>query len=321
MAGRRGNVAWMSLDIQSGKGVPVAVPTNKLPFAGGNILPRNERGELSETDASRDQGDTYAQQGGVEGSPSAYARDPYMPAVLQAALGARVDTPGTHAAGVDYEAALTAANSIPYVTLHKMLDDYLYERFEDVLVNELTLRAEAGQPLTWEIGVLGRKATRLLTDPAPLVDVAQEDVYNFNEVAVTFNGGPTSLVSSMELTYGNGVSLQQTDDYIPYDVVAGQRSVTVGFNMIFENYDHYNEFHYGASNGVNQVGSVFETDVSFTYTKGAANEIALVLDAITVEEYPVEPDPGGEPIVVPVRARAKRSGSPVLAATVKTQGV
>jgi hypothetical protein len=175
--------------------------------------------------------------------------------------------------------------------------------------------------MTVELGILGRRVERLAADPAPAVDVAQEDVYNFNEVAVSIGGAATSLVSSMELTYSNGVSLQQTDDYIPYDVVAGQRAVTVGFNMIFENFDHYNAFHYGSPTGTAQVGSVYQTDLNFTYTKGADNAVAFDLPSITIEEYPVDPDTGGDPIVVPVRARAKRSASPVLEVTVDTQVV
>lgn len=314
MAGAPSNVAWVSFQKQTAKGTPVALPTQKAPFAGGNILPDRQTARLSETDASRDAGVNYAQRGGVAGSPSIYGRDDTIGPVLEGAMGTKVRT-----GAVNFVDTYTPANALPYMTVHKMLGNIVYERFEDVMINELSVRSEAGSPLTVEAGLIGRTSTFLTADPAPAVAVAASAVYNYNEVAVTFAGGATSLISSLDLTYSNGVDYQQTDDFVPYDLAPGTREVTVGFDMIFETADHYRAFAYGSTVGTTQSATLYTTDLSFTFTKGTNNEIKFTLPSITVEELPPEPDPGGGPITVAVRAAANRSSSPVLTAVVKTQ--
>ena len=324
MAGLRGNQAWILASKQTAKGVvapvtepgPAAAGAFKLPLSGGNVGPVRETDNLAETDASRDRGVTYVTSSGVEGSPEAYVRDNYIGFLLQAALGADAVTGTTP----NFVHTFTPSNTLPYVTLWRDVGDTLYEEFRDCKVGTLTIGAEAGAPLTVTYGVQGLQATRLTAAPDTVpVPLSAGPVYSFNDAAVTLGGGATALVRSFELTIENNLSRQQTDDVSPYDVVEGQREVSLTFDLIFETLDEYNKFHYGGPAGTTVSPNVFTTSAVFTFTKGANNEIAFNLPSIAYTEFPVEPNPGGDPIVASVAAAAQRGGSPVVTATVKNQ--
>jgi hypothetical protein len=315
MAGLRGNQAYLLGGKQTGRGVPATTFAARWPFSGGDLSPTRAIDQLSETDANRDEGTSYVQQTAAEGSPEVYVRDNSVHLPLYYALGAI----STSAGPTNFTHTLTPANTLPYVTFGKMLGATLYEQYEDCMVSELTVSADAGSPLTAAFSVQGRKSIRQAAEWA--TPPAQENgaVYNFNEAAVTLGGGATSLVSSFEMTYTNNVSTQQTDDSVPYDVVPGLRSATLGFRLIFEDLVEYNKFHYGGAAGTTQSPNIFTTSAAFTFTKGVNNEVSFTFPNIAYEEFGAAPDPGGDPIVVDVRARTQRSGSPIVTAVVKNQ--
>ena len=319
MAGLKGNVAWLLSGKQSAKGTPATVAAAtcyKMPLTGGNMGPVREVDNLSETDGSRDRGISYVVSSGVEGTPEFYVRDASIGYWLHKVLGADAPT-GTMP---NFVHAITPSNTLPYITCWKMLGDTLYERYQDCKVGSLTISAEAGQPLTASANIQGVNATRLTTNPdnTNLVSVDSGSVYNFNDATVTLGGGATALVRSFELTIENNLTRQQTDDVQPYDVVEGTREISLGFDLIFETLDEYNKFHYGGAAGTVISPNIFTTSALFTFTKGANNEISFNLPTIAYEEFPVEPDAGGDPVVSSVRAVGQRGGT-ILTATVKNQ--
>ena len=313
MAGLRGGQAYIARAKQTAKGTPNTTYAEREPFSGGNIAPSREIDNLSETDANRDQGISYVQQTGVEGSPERYVRDTTIHHHLYDALGA-IATTGT----TDFEHVITPANSLPYLTLLKGLGGTLWEQFNDCKVGELTISSDTGGALTVSSDVQGREAVRLTSEPGSLPALEAIEPFYMNEAAVTLGGASTSLVGSFELTISNNLSLQQTDDSKPYDVVEGQREVTLGFNLIFETLAEYNKFHYGGAAGTAQSSSLATTSFEITFSKSATNFLTLELPLIAYEEFPVEPDPGGDPVEVDVRARAQR-GAAVVTATVGNQ--
>ena len=320
MAGLKGNVAWIAAAKQASKGSAatlVAANAVKNALSGGNIGPVRETDNLSETDASRDRGVTYVTSAGVEGEPEVYVRDSSIGFWLYAAFGA-IATTGV---GPNFVHTLTPANTLPYITVWKMLSDTLYEEYRDCKVASISVSAEAGAPLTASIGIQGAKSTRLTAAPdqATPVPVENTDVYSYNDVAVTLGGGATALVRSFEFSLENSITRQQTDDVEPYDVVEGVREVSLGFDLIFESLDEYNKFHYGGAAGTQISPNIFTTSGTFTFTKGTNNEVAFNLPRLAYEEFPVEADPGGDPIVVSARAVGQRGGTPIVTATVKNQ--
>lgn len=325
MAGLRGNEAWVLAAKQTAKGAAAAVAAPgpavagayKMPLSGGNISPVRETDNLSETDASRDQGVAYVTSSGVEGSPEFYLRDASAPFWLHAALGSVASSGSTP----NFTHTITPGNALPYITAWRNISSTLYEQFRDCKVGSLTVSADAGAPLTLAAGIQGLQATRLTADPdaTNLVDLQNGPVYNYNDATVLLGGGATALVSSFELTIENNVSRQQTDDVVPYDVVEGTREVSLGFDLIFESLDEYNKFHYGGAAGTQISPNIFTTSAVFTFSKGVNNEVAFNLPSIAYQEFPVEASPGGDPVTVSVRAVAQRGGSPVVTATVKNQ--
>ena len=316
MAGLRGNDALLALAKQTAKGTPNTTYTDALPFSGGNIAPSRTTDQLSETDSQRDQGVTFVQQTGVEGDPEVYVRDASIHRLLNGVLGSTASTGATN-----YTHTITPANTIPYFTFFKEIGDTLYEQFDDCKISELTISADAGQPLTAALNVMGRQATRLAAEPASVtaLTLAAGSVYNYNEATVTLAGSTTALVGSFELTITNNVTTQQTDDSIPYDVIEGLREVTLGFSLIFESLAEYNRFHYGGTSGTAQSNTLGTTSADFLFSKGANNSIQFTLPSIAYTEFPVAPDPGGDPVSVDVTAVAQRGGSPVVTAVVKNQ--
>lgn len=320
MAGLRGNVGWLAAAKQTAKGSAATLAAangHKNAFSGGNIGPVRETDTLSETDASRDRGIAYVTQAGVEGEPEIYVRDESIVFWLNSALGALATT----GAGPNYTHTLTPANALPYITVWRNISDTLWEQYRDCKVGSIAISAEAGSPLTATVGIQGARSTRLTAAPDTASPVAVENIvpFNYNDVAVQLGGGATSLVRSFELTVENNLTRQYTDDVEPYDVVEGLREISLGFDLVFESLDEYNKFHYGGAAGTTSSSTIFETSAIFTFAKGANNEIAFNLPRLAYEEFPVEPDPGGDPITVSVRAVGQRGGTPIVTATVKNQ--
>jgi Phage tail tube protein len=319
MAGLRGNVAWLLAQKQTAKGAAATISlasAYKMPFSGGNIAPVREVDNLAETDSSRDRGVSYVVTSGVEGSPEFYARDASAGFWLWAALGADAVSGTTN-----FTHAITPTNLLPYITVWRNIGDTLWEQYRDCKVSSLTIAADAGQPLQMTAGIQGLQATRLTATPDTAIPIPIQTgaVYNFNECTVTLAGGATALVSSFELTIENNVTRQQTDDVVPYDVAEGQREISLSFNLIFETLDEYNKFHYGGVSGTTISPTVFTTSAQFTFSKGVNNSIDFLLPSIAYTEFPIEPSPGGDPIVASVAAAGQRGASPIVTATVKNQ--
>lgn len=319
MAGLKGNVAWLAAAKQTAKGTPNTTYTYAMPFVGGNIQPTREVARLSETDSSRDVGIGYMSQVGVEGTPEVYVRDASIGFWGQAALG--LSTPsGT----TNYTHVQTPANTLPYLTLARNIGDLLWEQFNDCKVTSLTLRASATEPLTAAIGVTGRSTIRLTSAPT-IPALAAETPYNYNDSAtpngtVTIGAVTTYAVSAFETTVENNVNYQWVNSFVPYDLVEGQRTATLGFDLIMEDLVEYNKFHYGGAAGTTQSGTLFETTATFMFYKTTNNSLKIEYLHLIYEEFPVEPSAAGDPVVVSVRGSSQRNAvDPVIKITLKNQ--
>ncbi len=305
MAGLSGKSAWFAGAKQSAKGTAATAAIFKSPFSGGSINPRRDTDRLAETDSSRDQGAAYITSGGVEGSPEVYVRPNSIGYYLHGVMG-DVATAGTDP---NFTHTFTPGLALPLYTFWKNVGGAtgLYERYVDCKIGALTISADAGAPLTAAATIMGVTPSRLTTDPADTLELDSETVFNFNNAAVTIGGAATRLVSSFELSIENNIDAQQTDDFLPYDISVGQREISLGFDMIFENLTEYNKFHYGGAAGTAISDSIFTSSAQFTFTLNTNTEIVFALPSVAYEEFPVEPDPGGDPITVSVRAVAQKT--------------
>lgn len=317
MAGIRGSQAYLVAAKQTAKAAEPAAWQDKYFFSGGNIGPSRGTDQLSETDNNRNAGDFYVTQTGVEGSPEVYARDASIHHILEYALGTVV-----HSGATNFIHTVTPGAALPYVTFGKGQGGVLFEQYNDTKVDELTISAGTASPLTAAFSVQGRSAKRLAAEwSAGLAPPAASTIapMNFNQATVKVGGSTTALVSSFEATISNNLTLQQTDDSVPFDVVEGTLAVTLGFDLIFEDLKEYNKFHYGGEAGTTQSPTIFTTSANFLFTVGVNNSLEFNFPSIAYQEFPVEPDPGGGPVVVSVRAAAQRHAEGFVTAVVKNQ--
>lgn len=328
MAGLKGNVAWWAIEpnVAGAKGAPAPGSAQLIPFSGGNLSVTRETANFSETDSSRDQGTSYTVRSGVEGNPEAYVRDSYMHKLLTAALG----TDAAVTTGGNTVHTISPANGLPYMTMWRMQSDLLWEKFDDCMVSELSIKGDAGAPLTATASVMGLTPTRLTVNPvttwaalaptAIISTITSDAPYTYNTATVSLGGSTVRTVKSFELQINNNVKTQQTDDVNPYDVVPGQREITLSFDLIFENLDDYNLFNYGSTSGTAISSAITTRAAEFTFAGASANNsIKFNIPRLAYEAFPVEPNAGGDPITVSVRAQAQRGSTSIITAEVKNQ--
>jgi hypothetical protein len=318
MAGLRGNQAYWVAAKQTAKGAEPTAWQDTHLFTDGNLGPSRNTDQLAETDSNSQAGDFYVTQTASEGQPQAYIRDASIHHLLEYALGA-----ATHEGTVgEYTHKITGAPALPYVTFGKGQGATLYEQLNDCKVDELSLNWSTASPGTVSVSFMGRGAVRKTSEWAAGLAppaVASQAPLNFNNAVVKIGGAETRLVSSFELTISRNLTLQQTDDAIPYDVVEGQYAVTLGFDYIIEDLKEYNKFHYGGEAGTTQSPTIYTTEnLTFEFAGASVkNNLAIVIPKTAYTEFPIEPDAGGAPTVSAVRGAAQRSSEGFIKATVK----
>jgi hypothetical protein len=249
----------------------------------------------------------------------------------QASPGTTTFTSGTVSAAGTH--TITPANGLPYYTFWRNQSDVLWESFQDCMVGELTIKGEAGAPLSASASVMGLTPTRSTAETSATswnTKIANDACYNYNDAQVAIGGtvgstglitSPTitSLVRSVEVQITNNLNVQQTDDVTPYDMVPGTREINISFDLILDTLDEYNKFFYGGASGTSASSSIYTTPMQIKFTKSATSNITLDFPSVAYEAFPVQPNPNGDPIVVSVRAQAQRTGDvlkPIMTATV-----
>lgn len=319
MAGLRGSQAQWMFAKQTAK---EAVPTKWLDgffFTDGNLSPTKQTDQLAETDTSRNAGNFFVTQTGSEGAPSAYARSEGIQHILEAAMGAVVHSGTTP----KFIHTITPAAALPYVTLGKSQGGTLFEQFNDCKLDELSFSWSTGQPGTFSASFMGRNATRLpavwtgeLAPPAP----STRAPFSFNNATVKLNGVETRLASSFEITISNNLTVQQTDDSVPFDIVEGTFAVTFGYDYIIQDLVEYNKFNYGGESGTTQKPEIYEGEnLTILFEQEEKNALEFKVPKYAYTEFPVEPDAGGAPTTSAVRGASQRSSEGFLKAVVKNE--
>lgn len=316
MAGLRGSQAFMVSAAAVAKGSP-ATKWAQTNFFAGNARPEPTRvlGQLAETDTTRQAANSYVQQTGMGGAPVFYAREDSIHDWLFYVLGAKADS-GTVG---EFKHILTPAATLPYLTLGTGIGATLFEQYNDVMCSQLDLSAATGSPLTATATVAGLASVRQAAEwTAGLAPPAASAVppFNYNQVTAKLGGAETRLISSFNCSITNGVTTQQTDESVPFDVVPGTFAVSMGFDLIFENMLEYNKFHYGGEAGTTQSNEIFTTSASFKFEFTAKRFLLLTFPQLAYQTFPVNPDPSGAPVVASVTAFAQRGASPFLTAEV-----
>lgn len=319
MAGLRGNQAFWVAAAQTAKGAEPTKWQDTYLFTNGNISPTRQTAQLAETDSNRNAGDFFVTQTGSEGAPEAYVRTASIHHLLYYALGAQTDE-GKAEEGFTHKLASAAA--LPYVTFGKGQGGVLYEQFNDCKVDTLALSWATGQPGTVAATIMGRAAVRKAENWKEALappETSSAAPVNFNGATVKIGGAETRLVSSFDLTISNNLTVQQTDDSIPFDIVEGPLAVTLSFDYIVEDLKEYNKFNYGGESGTAQSAAIYTTEnLTFEFAGPTAKDsLKLVIPKTAYTEFPIEPDAGGAPVTAAVKGAAQRATAGFLEATVK----
>lgn len=250
----------------------------------------------------------------------------------QASPGTTTFSSGTVSQSGTHTITPTDSANLPYFTFWRNQSDTLWESFTDCQFGELTIKGEAGAPLSVTTAIMGLTPTRSATEFAATswnTKTTTEACYSYNNATIALGGtvGATGIVSgatatglvrSVEIQVSNNLNVQQTDDVTPFDMVPGQRQVNISFDLILDSLDEYNKFFYGGSSGTSVSSSIYTTPMVVTFANGS-NSIKFDIPSVAYEAFPVQPNPNGDPIVVSVRAQAQRTGDPakpIITATV-----
>lgn len=305
MAGLSGFQGYFGAARQTAKGTAAATPKYANPFTGGSAGPERVVERLQETDNNRDPGSAYLVRGGAAGSPELYVRPESFPIYAVGALG-KIATSG---AGPYTHVIDTATGKLPYFSYFKQVGGKVFERYEDCMVNSLTVRSEAGQPLTAVVNFMGLSSTISTTEWASAPTPDADDPWYYHQATVTLGGATVANVRSFEVTVENNLSQQQTDAIPLYDVVPGRRDLSFSLDMIFDDttaYNAYKTWMYGA--GTTQSSTLQTTSVLLSFANGT-DTLSIDIPSAAYEEFPVDPDAGGDPVVASIRGAGIRPAS------------
>lgn len=301
MAGWSGNVATLGFAKQSAKGVTAAVAGYKTKFTGGNMQPVRTIDRLNETSGTRDVGAAFLSTVMARGTASFYLRQAEMGALAFYALGANVDS-GTMPNFL--HTSTPVDTDLPWTTWWRMIAGAtgagsLIEKYVDSKVDTLKVSGGAGQPLQAEVTTIGLTPSFLATDDATAITT--ESPYTWDQVTITKGGGAISTCQSVDLTIANNLEVVMGNgNFTPFDLFPGERQISGTATILYEDVTKdYKQYHYATTGaGAASVSrTLFQQQLIFTFTLNANVAIAITLNNVTYTEVPVEPQPGGAPIM------------------------
>jgi hypothetical protein len=300
MPGISSRIGTWAIARQTAKGTPVANPTNVYYLrAAPSLAPTKVVETLPMTDAQRDPGKNIVSRIGVEGDVPIYANVEGIGLLFYGALGANANS----GAGPNYTHTITPASDTPWFTMWRMVGNVIYERFVDCKINGLTLEGAAGGALGITLSVIGIKAEKLAGAFTGTPLFCSEFLFAESD---TFHKVATVARPIDRLTWGvtNNGAPWQANAYRPEDIDVGNRDWTLDWGQRFNDAAEYHEHFYGA--GTDQVTTIPSKAWEVEFRKTAVQSLKIAHAGVSYREYPVQPDPAGDPIGVGVSAAIER---------------
>ena len=311
------NVARYYFAFQATKGTPAAAPQYSIDVTSADLSPTVETETRAETGLGRDVGDTYIRLLTAGGNVTTNLRAMTAGALFYGVLGAKAVV----GASAPYTHTLTVANDQPWMTWWRMVGDAIYERFDDCKITSLNTEWAAGGDVSAALGVTGLNFAKL-TGSIP--------------VGATHDSGPVLRVPGVvytvdsvvdnTLTQGNvnieaGQTAIQTVNVYPDYLEPGQRTIEVSWEQVFANATRYNDFLYSGSTPRQ---TVREMPVKFEFLDPATpaqKALTLEIPRVGMSPSSVNPDPGGDPLRLPVAGQAYRPVSGSIATAIVKNAV
>lgn len=294
------------IGVQTAKGTPAASPTVRAFFAAApSIQPYITDARYTMTDGSRDAGDPYVSQMGVQGDIPVYAHPDLMAILWHAVLGANADSgasdPFTHTA--------TPANDLPYVTIWRSIAGVIFEKYTDCKVDTLTIDGQAGQPLVVTLGIkgitstFGSNETGNPTTTSPYLYMHGAGLLKVDTVAYP--------IHALNLEVNNNLQPFQADDFIVDNIDPQAREITGSYSIRFSGATalplDYRKFFYGGDAGTSLVGSFATHALDFKFSQSVSRNMDVAVPVAKWADVPVQPDPGGNVIEVQCAFEAMRN--------------
>lgn len=227
-----------------------------------------------EIGGGRDTADAYLGTVGFSGDYDMYVRYRAIGLFLKNVLGAATTTPDTPVAGANTHVITPVDGQVPFMTVYEEISDGL-ERFiySDVVVNTLSLEAEANGFLTATVGLIGRLVTPGVAaiDGAPLTDNTAMTVGT--NIQVTY-AGVSLPAKSMSISISN--NFEDDNFYLGSfflgDLTAQAREVSGSVTLRHEDASYMRQSLYGTPTA--------------TTIGGITTKEPLVISAASYEDIP-----------------------------------
>ena len=297
MPGQPGNYFTAAFGKQSAKGVAQPTPAFKARATGGFVRPERQIVDLDETDSSRQATESVVVGSRAGGTMSHYLRSSEYGLFAYAAMGAIASGGGIH--------TLTSTGAAPYLTVHEAFGgNVLVNRYVDCRCIRHVVRGAVGGVFTVENTWAGISAGLGQVDPAGAASAATPLVWP--NVTVTKGGTTADVISDIELSVDNGGEYIEGDVGMePIDYVFGRFIVTGQITVLFEDDDHFREFHGGSAAAVVPGATLFSEDLLIDINRSSTDRVIWDMTEVQYTSYDLQPNAAGTPIRVPMAFRAK----------------
>lgn len=299
-----GNVADLAFALQAAKGTGAAASQHRTYHTGGGVAPMRDIADIEETTGGRLRSTAYVQQARAEGSPQMVARPNFLGLLLYAGMGAKAVTgiadPYTH--------TFTLASSQPWVTVWRMLQNGLFEKFTDCKVVGLHFASEAGGLLQVTADILGLTPSYLAAHEATVgVEITNAFIHSDGVGQLQVEGVAVASIESFSLDITGGHQLQQGDSVTGYDISEGMFDITLSTRQLLSDFALWNRLHYGAAApaaGTTPTRNILElagtpAGIDFKFERPGTPERSVEFQAPRLQVLGiegVEPNTNGDPL-------------------------
>ena len=313
MAGFRSSNGYLGFGYQFAKGTGVR-PSTFVRLSGEETISHaqefNENRSLS---ADRKIDSITKTVHRIVGTFATYLRPGNGAELLAYCLGAD----SVSSAGGLYTHTITPANTIPWISFERYLDNV--ERFIDCKINQIVITGNTGQGVMIEVNF---KALDSAIQTAAWTATYQTDEYfMFHDGTYTINGTSNTNLAGFTITINNALEDIPTTSFKLNDLLEGQFDIEVTYRLKFEASDTlYPAILYGASTTLVDTLYTGNFTANLDYGSGTSErQCQLAIPYLkVVEESGKHLDPNTKAVYLQVRAKAYNvSGSSIITVTAK----
>lgn len=299
------NVFQIGLGIQSAKGATPTTPSYWLDVTGSDLGPQPESERRSETGLGVDVGGSYIRVLGAGGSANVILRPSTAPLIFYGILGTKAVTgagPYTH--------TITAASTKPFFTVWRSLGGQLWEVFRDCQFTGVNVQWGAGGDVTADCSITGLSFTRLTSAPVGGTYDATEAPFRVPGYVSTINSVVQANISEGNVNFEWGSTPIQTNAITNSYLEPGAREISGSWNEVWEAVGRYAEVYYGSAAGTAASSTQFIAPFSFVFPHvTAGHSLTLAAQRFAFQSAGATPDPGGDPLRVPIAGTVERPTS------------